>query len=340
MRVFAAACSALAATWFAAAIAIAQADKPVSVYWSAGQIGKNLKEAFVDTYPDKQLIRILEGGDNPRFTQMQANRSAPNFDIGTFIDVLLPLVIRSGLIMKIEESRVPNVAEIEPALRGWNDFAVSYSYGSWGILYNPETVKRPITTWSDLLREDLKGHVTAPNITYNSSIYTLDGLARMKGGSLKEPDAGLQAMREIRLSGPGLWDQESIAIGWLKTGEAWATPIFSGSALRLISEKDTAHLKFVAPADAAYLVATNFVRLTNSPNPSGADRFLNYMLSRDAQARWPSIGKSRPANRYAAVPPDVEASVPPAAKMLKIDADYFVANRTAIVQKWNEVVNR
>jgi len=321
-------------------VASAQDKKPISVYWSAGQIGKNLKDAFAETYPDKAFLKIVEGGDNPRFTQMQANRSSPNFDLGTFIDVLLPLVIKSGLITKLDANNIPNLREVDPALRGWDDFAVPYTYGTWGIVYNAEKVKKPITSWADLLRDDLKGYVTSPNITFNSSIYTLDGLARLGGGSLKNPEAGLEAMRKVRLSGPGLWDQESIAIGWLKTGEAVASAFYSGSALRLMQEKDTAHLRFVVPSEGGYLVPSNLVRIANSPNPSGGDAFLNYILSREAQARWPGLGRTRPANRYVDVPADVAAAVPVAEKLLRIDANYFVANRSAIVQKWNDVVNR
>lgn len=318
----------------------AQDKKPVEVYWSAGQIGKNLKEAFADTYADKSLLRIVEGGDNPRFTQMQANRTSPNFDVGTFIDVLLPLVIKSGLIQKLDEKTIPNLREVDPALRGWDDFAVPYTYGTWGIVYNADKVKKPITSWADLLRDDVKGFVTSPSIAFNSSVYVIDALARLKGGSLEKPEAGLQALRQIRLAGPGLWDQESVAIGWLKTGEALVSTFYSGSALRLMQQPDTAHLRFVVPSEGAYIVPSNFVRIAHSPNPAGGDAFLNYILSREAQSRWPAIGRTRPSNKNVEVPADIAAAVPTADKLRRIDANYFVANRSAIVQKWNEIVNR
>lgn len=322
------------------ALVIAQEKKPISVYWSAGQIGKNMKAAFADTFPDKNLLKIVEGSDNPRFTQMQANRDSPNFDVGTFIDVLLPLVIKSGLIIKLDEKKIPNLAEVDPALRGWDDFAVPYTYGTWGIVYNADKVKKPITSWADLFREDLKSYVTSPNITFNSSIFVLDALARLKGGSLQKPDGGFELMRQLRLSGPGLWDQESVAIGWLKTGEVLASTFYSGSALRLMQETDTAHLRFVVPSEGGYLVRSNLVRVANSPNPAGGDAFLNYILSQEAQAHWPAIGRTRPANKNVKIPDDVAASVPSADKLRKLDMTYFVANRSEIVQKWNDIVNR
>lgn len=317
-----------------------QDKKPVNVSWSAGQIGKTLKEVFADSYAEKDSLRIVESADNPRFTQMQANRGNPNTDLATFIDVLLPLVIKSGVIQKLDENKVPNLREVDPSLRSWDSYAVPYSYGTWGIVYNADKIKIPITSWADLLRDDVKGYVTTPNISFNSSIYVIDAMARLKGGSLENPDAGLQMIRQIRLSGPGLWDQESVAIGWLKTGEALVSTFYSGSALRLMNEPDTKHLRFVVPKEGAYIVPSNFVRVAGSANPDGADAFLNHIFSREAQKRWAEIGRTRPANKHVEVSAEIAAAVPTADKLNRIDSNYFVANRTSIVQKWNEIVNR
>lgn len=313
--------------------------KPIRVYWSTGQLGRSLKVAFVDTFADKALTEVQEGGDNPRFTQMQASRATPTFDVGTFTDVIMPLVLRSGLIAELDPRAIPNLAAVEAGLRPWGARAVPYAYGSWGIVYNAAKVARPPNTWSDLLGEPLRGHVTAPNITYNSSIYTLDALARSSGGKLSDPDGGLKAMRQLRLSGPGLWDQESIAVGWLKTGEVWATPMYSGNALALMDDPDVRDLRFVVPSDGGYVVPNNLVKLSSAPNPGGADLFINHILSKEAQAGWASIGRSRPARNDVPVPADVAAATPVASDMRRVDFEWLAANRSSLLARWNAIVN-
>jgi putative spermidine/putrescine transport system substrate-binding protein len=308
--------------------------------WYPGLLGANFKQSFLDTYDNNKNVEILESFDNARFTQMQANRARPNSDVATFIDVLLPLVARSGLTVKLTEDAIPNLAKVDPNVRTKDDMAVPVTYGSWGIAYNAEKLTKPITSWADLLREDLKGRVSAPNITYNSSIYTLDAMSRLEGGDLRDADAGLKAMRQIRTSGPGLWDQESIAVGWLKTGEIWATPYFSGNVLALMQDPDLKNLRFVVPSEGAYYVPLNVTKLANAPNSKEADRFINHMLSIPAQEAWTKFGRSRPVNTGAAVPDDVSASVPTADKLIRVDWEYFAKNRDAIVNKWNDVVNR
>ncbi|MBN8943102.1 MAG: extracellular solute-binding protein [Rhizobiales bacterium] len=323
-----------------ASAAIGAEAAPLRVYWSTGQLGRSLKATFVDSFSGAGRVDILEGGDNPRFTQMQASRATPNFDVGTFTDIIMPLVVRSGLIAELDGRAIPNLAAVDPGLRPWGAHAVPYAYGSWGIVYNAARVAKPLTSWSDLLRSDLKGRVTAPNITYNSAIYTIDALARLKGGGLTDPEAGLEGMRQVRLSGPGLWEQESIAVGWLKTGEVLATPIYSGNALALLDDPDVKDLRFVVPDEGGYIVPNNLVKLARCPNPDGADRFIDHMLGEPAQSAWPSLGRSRPANARAVVLADVAAATPPAGELRRVDVAWFAQNRTTFVQRWNAVVNR
>ncbi|QCI67021.1 extracellular solute-binding protein [Phreatobacter stygius] len=315
-------------------------EAKLAVSWYPGLLGANFKRAFLDTFAEKDKVQVTEAWDSPRFTQMQAGRARPNTDVAAFIDVLMPLVARSGLVARLDPAKIPNLAKVDPALLIWDGQAVPAAYGSWGIVYNAKRVTTPLKSWGDLLRADLKGRVSHPNITYNSSVYSLDALARLGGGGLKSPEAGMKAIRQIRTSGPGLWEQESVAVGWLKTEEIWATPYFSGNVLALMQDRDLPELKFVVPEEGAYAVPLNVTKVANSQNPALADRFIDHLLGTEAQAAWIVNGRSRPANRDVPVPRDIADSVPEISRLHRIDWQYFAENRNALVNAWNEIVNR
>lgn len=316
-------------------------NQPLTIGWYPGLLGANFRRSFLDTYPAGKEARVVESFDNPRFTQMQANRSQPNLHVAIFTDVLLPLIVKSGLIATMDVASIPNLKDIDPRVKlpvGLQ--AVPATYGSWGIAYNARYVKKPVTSWADLLRDDLKGHVSAPNITYNSSVYTLDALAALKGGGLRSPESGLEAYYQIRQRGPGLWDQESIAVGWLKTGEIWATPYFSGNVLAMMRDPDLPDLRFCVPSEGAYAVPLNITRVINPSAARMPEAFINHMLSVEAQETWTRIGGGRPINAKAKVPPEVAVMVPPAERLRTLDWNYFAEQRTALVDQWNRVVNR
>lgn len=341
-RVGAAAVAALSVVAFGQATTnYAHAQKQsLEISWSGGNIGRNLKKVFVDPYDKNVDIKVVNSFDSRRFTLLNANRAKPTIDLGTFIDVMFPIVERSNLLEKMSTSEIPNLKDIYPQLVKKSGLGAAYMFGAWGIVYNADAVKKPITSWADLVREDLKGRVTSPAITYLSAVFVLDAMARLNGGDLKSYEKGLEMMRKIRLNGPGFWRNDSIAIGWIKTGEVWATPFYSGNMISLQGRKDMPKLRFVVPKEGAYMVASNVVKVKNGPNPKVADKFINTMLSVEAQERWAKIGGSRPANRKAKVPKAVLESVPNPEKLLVIDSEFFVKNRQAIIDRWNAVVNR
>lgn len=331
----------LAATAVAPAMASAAArDTPLAVSWYPGLLGASFKKSFLETFAEKDRVQVTESFDSARFTQMQANRGRPNTDVATFIDVLMPLVNKSGLLSKLDTAQIPNLSKVDPALLIWGEFAVPAAYGSWGIVYNRKRVSQPMTSWGDLLRSDLKGRVSHPNITYNSAVYSLDAMARLGGADISKPAIGMTAIRQIRLAGPGLWEQDSVAAGWLKTEEIWATPYFSGNFQSLAQDKDAPDLEFAVPREGAYAVPLNFTKIAGAPNADLADRFLNHILGNEAQTAWIEFGKTRPSNRTIEVPESIAKSVPEIGKLNRIDWAYFADNRKAIVDQWNEIVNR
>lgn len=316
-------------------------NQALTIGWYPGLLGSNFRRSFLDTFPGGKDAKVIESFDNARFTQMQANRNQPNLHVGVFTDVLLPLIAKSGLISTMDAATIPNLKDLDPNVKlpvGMK--AIPLTYGSWGIAYNAKAVKKPITSWADLLRDDLKGHVSAPNIAYNSSVYTLDAMASLKGGNLRSPDAGLEAMHQIRKNGPGLWDQESIAVGWLKTGEIWATPYFSGNVLAMQRDPDLQDLRFCIPSEGAYALPMSVTRVVNPSAGNTPEAFINHALSVEAQEAWTRIGGGRPINRKARVPAEVAAMVPTADKLRSLDWEYFATQRTAIVDRWNTIVNR
>ncbi len=306
-----------------------------------GTIGANMNKAFIETFDKGTTVKYVESWDSARFTRMQANRAHPKEDVVTFTDLTLPLVAAAGLLDPLNAKEIPELADIDPAVLAKGNTGVAYGYGCQGILYNAKYVKKPITSWSDLLRDDLKGHVSAPNVAYSMVFNVLDALARTQGGSIENPQKGMELYRQIRTSGPGLWDSENIAVGWLKTGEIWVTPYHSGNALTLATDPDLKDLRFVAPKEGAYYAPLLLAKVKNGPDGGKvADKFINHALSVPSQEMYAQLNHLRPANTKAKVPADAEAACPTASKLNKIDVDYMNQNRSKIIDQWNQVVNR
>ena len=306
-----------------------------------GTIGQNIRKAFIDTYDKNVEIKYVESWDSARFTQMQANRNRPREDVVTFTDLTLPLVAAAGLLEPLDPKVVTELPNVDPAVRVKGDYGVPYGYGCFGIAYNAKYVKNPPTSWADLLSPELKGHVSAPNIAYSAAFNVLDGLSKTKGKTLHDAQDGMEMYRQIRQSGPGLWDGENTAIGWLKTGEIWVTPYHSGNTLVLASDPDLQDIRFVVPKEGAYYAPLALAKVKGGPNGAeAADRFINHALSAANQEVYAELNQVRPVNTKAKVPEKAAAACPTAAELNKIDINHLNQNRSKIIDQWNQVVNR
>src|SRR3954451_5927347 len=67
-----------------------------------------------------------------------------------------------------------------------------------GLTYNPETVKTPPTSWADLWNPEFKGKVGITNLNSTLGTGWLVEIARMRGGSEANVDAGFKANQAVK----------------------------------------------------------------------------------------------------------------------------------------------
>lgn len=91
--------------------------------------------------------------------------------LGT-IDIVTPevsvieLMVRQGLLAPIDEAKITNLPRVHPFLAGQpmlrRDgvlYAVPFTFGALPLLYRPDLVVEPPTSWMDVLRPEYKGKV-------------------------------------------------------------------------------------------------------------------------------------------------------------------------------------
>jgi len=92
-----------------------------------------------------------------------------------------------------------------------------------GITYNPEKVKIPPTSWTDIWKPEFKGRVGITNLNSTLGTGFLVEIARMRGGNEANVDTGFKAIEELKpnlgavAANPGqlatLYQQGQIDIG-------------------------------------------------------------------------------------------------------------------------------
>ncbi len=152
-----------------------------------------------------------------------------------------------------------------------------------GITYNPEKVKTPPTSWEDIWKPEFKGRVGITNLNSTLGTGWLVEIARMRGGSEANVDAGFKAIEDLRpnlgavASNPGalatLYQQGQVDIG---PGNFNAIQILKARGVPV---------EFVAPKEGAIAFKTTMHIVKNSPNIEMATKLIDAALSPEVQTK-------------------------------------------------------
>jgi putative spermidine/putrescine transport system substrate-binding protein len=152
-----------------------------------------------------------------------------------------------------------------------------------GLTYNPDKVKTPPTSWSDIWKPEYKGRVGITNLNSTLGTGWLVEIARMRGGSEANVDAGFKAIEELKpnlaavAANPGqlatLYQQGQIDIG---PGNF--------NAIQILKARG-APVEFAAPKESAIAFKTTIHIVKNSPNKELAAKLIESSLAPEVQAK-------------------------------------------------------
>ena len=86
-------------------------------------------------------------------------QGSSQFDLTQPSDYIIEVMIRTGILDKLDKSQLPNLKNIAPELAQVpgdpnGDYIVPYEAGTESIVYNADTVKNPPLAWKDLWKPE------------------------------------------------------------------------------------------------------------------------------------------------------------------------------------------
>ncbi len=158
---------------------------------------------------------------------------------------------------------------------GKNKFSLPYLWGTTGIQYDKTKVSNPITSWEDLWRPELAGHIVV-----------LDDSREMMGIALLTLGYGKNETNPVRLEeardkliklAPGIiaFDAETPE-NYLLSGEAWVGVVYNGNAS--LAERVNPALIYALPTEGAGFWIDNLAIPADAPHSDAAAALINFIL--------------------------------------------------------------
>jgi spermidine/putrescine transport system substrate-binding protein len=266
--------------------------------------------------------------------RMIQDTEGEGYDIAVVNGPMVQTYARRGWIDPIDHTRAPNLRFLDPEWVSAYDAAPEYGvplfWGTLGIIYRTDLVKRPLTSWMDLLRPDpgLKGRI----VMMNSSRELLGVALKALGHSMNsvDPDELAAAESLLLAQRPYVKDYFYVALSEqsaLVSGEAVASMIYNGDALML--KEHHPDLAYAVPAEGSLLWVDYLTVMARSDRKALAHAFIDFLNEPEIAAQlaeylhYPSpnteaerlLPEAHRADPVVHPPPEVMARLEPSRKL-------------------------
>lgn len=325
----------VAAMLFGISAGAAAQEKLVFMNWG-GTWADYAKKAFVDPFEKETGVKVevrahqntLDG-----LAKLQAMRD--NIDVDVWATSPVPAIVaqKDGLLEKFDPSQVPNAAKvgkdlITPACIAWYKFF-------FGIVYNETKVPFKPAKWEDLFDPRLTKQIAVPSAS-NAEGKFLIMLTWLGGGDETNDGPGFANAKRLLPNVATFYKSYTERDKSLAAGEA-AVGAFSLIGEYLDLAKNNPQFKFVAPEP--WVVADfDCISVVKGKHEALAYKFVNYMLSKNAQELFANDAIVVPAVSDAAVPAALASYAPPESKYRYPNSAIVESKLQGWVDRWNQEI--
>jgi putative spermidine/putrescine transport system substrate-binding protein len=322
----------------------AMAEQTVTVMSYSGLFQDRYTKAVVDPFMKANPDIKIEYYPMPNSAQMlgnlRAQKAAPQADV-VIMDVSVSKAASDEkLLTKIDETSVPNIADLYPNARIPDIDGVAVTFDNLVLLYNTDVVKEAPKSWIDLADKKYAGKVAIPGMPDIQGLSLVLIMDRARGGTdyLKNVDKGIAALGEIA---PNVqtWEPKpevyvTIISGQASIGAGW------NARAQVNSDTSNGKLKAILPSEGSVFQINTINQVANGPGKDAAARFINYALSPEAQKSFTEAMFYAPTNAKAQISETAIArtAVKSMDKVIPVDWIALAKMREPIMEQWRRKV--
>lgn len=236
---------------------------------------QGIKITIVPVHSDDEILKGLLPGHT-------------GYDLADPPDFLVPVLVRAGVLEKIDGSTLANFYNVDPAWRGLpydvrNDYSVPFLWGTTSFVVDTALYQGDIDTYEVLFHppEALKGRIS---LLVGSAEPIRMGLVYLGLPSCSTDKAEIgRALDLFRpLVNPALVSTISTVIPILSGDQAAAGVAWNGDAMRARLKKPS--LRYAYPREGTFIWSDTLVVPKEAPNRAAAIAFINFMQQRENAA--------------------------------------------------------
>ncbi|MCX8014118.1 MAG: extracellular solute-binding protein [Rectinema sp.] len=250
-------------------------------------------ESVIQKFEKEYGVKVVYdtfASNEEMFAKLKAGGS--NYDITFPSGDYVSIMIKEGMLEKIDRSKLKNFGNIDPAVLALCDFdpgnqySIPYYLGAAGVAVNRTKVKEYERSWSIFGRKDLE-----------NKMIMLDDMREVMGDALKflgysvntTDQAQIDAARDLinNVWKPNLlkFDAEAFAKSFA-AGEVWVAQGYAESIFAEVDKSRWNEVDFFIPKEGGPSYLDSMVILKNSKNKDLALKFIDFIHKPEIYAEF------------------------------------------------------
>ncbi|GAA4489660.1 extracellular solute-binding protein [Microbacterium panaciterrae] len=300
-----------------------------------------LKQAILDPFTKKTGIKVeIDTGANAdRISKLQlAGGVDPGVDVMLISDFYAALGQKDDLFQKVDASKIPGLGKIADFAKEKAYDGPAYSYQLNGTMYRTDVLdKKQAADWGLYGDAAYAGKLALPDIAVTAGQLTISGVGTAYGKGPYDVDTAFKTMHGWAPNILQFYSSSTEVTNLITQKEIVAADTLNGFATKLIASGQP--IAWTAPAKGAYMATNRAMIPKGAAHTDAAYKFIDYLLSTEAQTASAKIVGDLPVNPSAEIPADATAVVGDIAKD-PVAAGYKTLDPAKLVPTRSDWVDR
>lgn len=284
---------------------------------------------------------IPQEGSSSQFASMvRATGGRSDFDVIYIDNSFAAQLAGEGLSEPLDRARISHAADLPASVWGADDHFVQFQWAATTIAYNPKAYPTPPDSWQAVFDAAPSGKLALPDIAGTAGVHFLLAAAKLHGGSLENLDPGFDAIKAIAPQVKAWYTQADQIIAMFERGEVDIAPWYQDRAAAAAAAGVPVAIAY--PKEGAIGINVTMVIPKGAANPEGAYRYIDTVLSPEAQKCLADVMYEGPVNSKVALEGPAAAALPPGVfdKLDFPDPVYVAAHVADWRSRWQREVTR
>ena len=273
-----------------------------------------------------------------RKSKLLAERNLPrgSVDIAHFTDADAYELQMQGALQEIDYSKIPNASQMVmmPGMR--NRFFVPWVFSGVELIYNPNKIKTPPTSYADLLRPEYAGRVGLIDQIYFNYLYAFSLAA---GGSMKNISPAFPMLLAMKSKvQPRIYPSHQQLAAAMQAEEVWISANYKARVAQW--EADGLPVRGAYPKEGGIAIQFGVVIPKRAPNKELAYRYINEMLAPSSCRSLAELTYYAPSTKNAGLSDKLRSQVEfkedERKRLHLVDYDYAAKNTPQWLEWWNK----